>query len=137
MFQRAENSKTDILDVFRSEYFFLEKEKRIVVIDLTLDIAETDNGEAVNKPGVYVFWKETSGVIKVGKSQSNSKARALQHIRDNSKNDKIQMADLNDDKSCHVLLFNVLSHDDIHWILGLEYFMETRLDPKIPATRNG
>jgi hypothetical protein len=137
MFQRRIYSKSDILDVFRSEYCFLEKEKRISILDLTLDIAITNNGEAVNKPGVYVFWKETLGVIKIGKSQSNSKIRALQHIRDNSKNDKVQMGDLNNDKSCHLFLFNVLSRDDIHWILGLEYFMEMKLNPLIPSTRNG
>ncbi len=125
----------DILDLFRGEFSpLLEK---FAVHDLTLDAAPENTDTAVNRPGVYVFWKEGNGVIKVGKSQSNAKARALDHIRDNTKNGGLEMARLANDPSCHLLLFTVPRDNDLHWILSLEAFFEWKLKPAIPSARTG
>ena len=126
---------TEVLELFRSEFTPLLG--KFVVHDLTLDAAPSNTDRSVNRPGVYVFWKEGYGVIKVGKSQHNSKARALEHIRDNTKNERLEMSVLANDPSCHLLLFNVPRDADLHWILGLEGFFEWNLKPIIPSGRTG
>lgn len=81
---------SDVLEIVRSEFSPLLG--KFAVYDLTLDSAPKNADGGVNKPGVYILWKECLGVIKVGKSQRNSKARALEHIRDNTRNEKLEMA---------------------------------------------
>ena len=120
---------------FSSEFSFLTGKFKIN--DLTLDIAESHFTKLMNNPGVYVFWNEAYGVIKVGKSQSNAKLRALQHIRDNTRNDHVEMSSLKNDSKTHLILFNITILQDIHWILSLEYFMEKNLYPIIPSDRSG
>jgi hypothetical protein len=125
----------EVLNTFRGEYSTLLG--KFAVHDLTLDKAPEDIDSSVNAPGVYVFWKQGHGVIKVGKSQTNSKVRALQHIYDNTKNEKIEMTTLEKDQNCHLLLFNVAKQSDLHWILSLECFFEWNLKPVIPSRRCG
>ena len=85
----------------------------------------------VARPGVYVFWKDGK-VIKVGKSLSNARKRALEHFRDNTGK---TMADLNGDPTLHLLLFTVQKREDEHWVIALEDFFEWKLKPEIPADR--
>ena len=47
------------------------------------------------------------------------------------------MKSLKGDSEARLILFNVQNSADIHWILGLEYFMEKKLDPEIPSGRSG
>ena len=129
------SSLSKIKATFGSEYSSLLG--KFSIHDLTLDVADADTSENVNKPGVYVYWKEEFGVIKVGKSQTNSRVRALQHIRDNSRNDKLEMKSLANDSCTHLILFNIILDKDIHWILGLEHFLEMNLKPLIPQGRVG
>lgn len=129
------NSLADVMDIFRDEFSpLLEK---FAVHDLTVDLASEATGSDINRPGVYVYWKEPYGVIKVGKHQKNARTRALEHIRDNTKNEHLQMADLAHDSLCHILLFIVPRNEDIHWVLSLEAFLEWNLDPMIRAGRIG
>ncbi|MDE2148407.1 MAG: hypothetical protein KGJ55_00980 [Gammaproteobacteria bacterium] len=131
-------TKDEIEAIFRSEFSPLLGKFR--VHDLTLDNAPNEHGQEFNRPGVCVFWKQdagVTGVIKVGRSLCNAKARALQHITDNTRNEHLQMATLKNDAECHLLLFTVPCDHDIHWVLSLEHFLERKLDLVIPANRNG
>lgn len=93
----------EVIKIFRSEFSALSA--KFAIHDLTLDTASGTRDADVDRPGVYVYWKADLGVIKVGKSQSNARARALQHIRDNTKNDRLQMSGLANDSSCHLILY--------------------------------
>jgi len=118
---------------FRKEYF-----KDIFVIhNLSLIEAENESAGPVNCPGVYVYWRADYGVIKVGKSQSNAKSRAFEHIRDNTRNKDFEMKTLEHDSDARLLLFNVPKHDHMHWVLSAEAFLEKNLDPLIESGRLG
>ena len=112
-------------------------ENRFAIHDLTLDVASEATDADLNRPGVYVYWKEALGVIKVGKHQTNARVRSLEHIRDNTRNEHLQMADLAGDPLCHILLFTVPRNEDIYWLLSLEAFFEWNLQPAIRAGRVG
>ena len=132
------NKKLSLLEVkeqFSKEFFALES--KFTISELSIDDA-LDNGELeVNKPGIYVYWHPDHGVIKVGKSQSNSKKRALEHIRDNTRNSDINMNELPIEKEAVLLLFNIKDICDLHWLLSLEAFMEWNTSPAIKAGRIG
>ena len=102
-------------------------------------IAEVRSGElsALGLPGVYIFWKNDLGVIKVGKHQKNAIRRALEHLRDNTKNEKIQMQSLEGDPNCTLIVFLVSGEQDAHWVPSVELFMEKNTRPIIPSRRNG
>lgn len=128
-------SLQDIKEMFHNE--FTPIDKKFIVKELEISNA-MNNGEGdVNKPGIYVFWTPIKGVIKVGKSQSNSKKRALEHIRDNTHNKDINMRDLPDNKEAKLLLFNITNDTDLHWLLSLEAYMEWNAKPAIKAGRIG
>lgn len=133
--KRKKLSLPEVKAVFSSEYSSLLG--KFDIHDLTLDKVEGDTSLPVNSPGIYVFWNEEFGVIKVGKSQSNSKVRSLQHIRDNTRNDELEMKSLKSHPKTHLILFNILLKRDMHWLLGLELYMEQNLFPLIPAGRVG
>ena len=133
--KRRKLSLPEVKAVFSSEYSSLLG--KFDIYDLTLDKAEGDTSLAVNSPGIYVFWNENFGAIRAGKSQSNSKVRSLQHIRDNTRNDELEMKSLKNDPKTHLILFNILLKRDMHWLLGLELYMEQNLFPLIPAVRVG
>jgi hypothetical protein len=98
----------------------------------------SDSTREVNSPGVYVHWHPKYGAIKVGKSNSNSKKRAREHLRDNtSAHGKLDMTDLKGDSSAKLILFNVSGMHDIHWVLAIEAFLELRISPLIAAGRVG
>ena len=125
----------EVKAVFSSEYSALLGKFTETI--LTLDKADSDVSGPANSPGIYIFWKEEYGVIKVGKSQANSRVRALQQIRDNSKADGLEMKSLKGDPETYLLLLNILLPQDMHWILGLEYYLEKNLYPYIPQGRVG
>jgi len=121
----------DIINMFEVEFAHLKSKFR--VYDLTLDKAKHASAEGIVAPGAYVFWK-AGEVIKVGRNLTNSRKRALQHIRDNTGG---HMKTLKGDPTTHLLLFNVKNFDDRHWVSALEVFFELRLKPKIRAHRLG
>jgi len=125
----------DVKNIFEDEFFFLVNKFKI--FELSIQDAYNNSTEEVNSPGIYVFWHPKFHVIKVGKSQSNSKKRSLEHIRDNTNNEKIHMSQLKEDKDAKLLLFNIVNKKDIHWLLSLEAFMEWNTLPIIKASRMG
>ena len=112
---------------------FAELRDRFEVIDLALEeVVESQAGNIWN-PGTYVFCGKDE-VIRIGRSFTNSKKRALEHIRDNTGG---TMAALPDNENARLLLFNVKNDEDRHWVAALEVFFEDTLDAKIPAGRRG
>ena len=104
-----------------------------------LGVEEAINSKNFNeaRPGVYVYWHPEHGVLKTGKSQKNSRKRALEHIRDNTSHNDIQMAQLGRDGKTKLILFNVKYKNKLHWVLALEAFMEWNAIPKIKSARMG
>jgi hypothetical protein len=107
---------------------------KFAVYDITLDTIKEYSAPFLWKPGVYVFWKASKGVIKVGRHLANSCKRALEHINDNTGN---IMKELEDDPDTHLILFNVKLFKDRHWVAALEIFLELELKPEVPSGRLG
>jgi len=128
-------STMEIKNIFTNE--FLPIKSKFNVFELCIDDAMNNDSKEVNRPGIYVYWHPKHGVIKVGKSQSNSKKRALQHIRDNTHNEEINMSSLPSEQEAKLLLFNIHDDKDLHWVLSLEAFLEWNTSPKIKAGRIG
>ena len=126
---------SEVRDMFSNEFSTLKL--KFNLFELSIDNAQKNRDKEVNNPGVYVYWHPAHGVIKVGKSQSNSKKRALEHIGDNTHNSEINMNMLPEDKETKILLFNINNDSDLHWILSLEAFMEWHTSPAIKAGRIG
>jgi len=106
-------------------------------LDLSVVEAKSNLDPSSNRPGIYVYWHPKHHVILVGKSQSNSRKRALQHISDNSRNDIVAMSELAGDENLRLLLFNVAEDKSKHWVLALEAFFEWNIEPVIKAWRIG
>ena len=135
--RRGSNMKSleDVKEMFHNE--FSPMDKKFIINELNIADALNNGDDDVNKPGIYIFWTPEDGVIKVGKSHSNSKKRALEHIRDNTHNKDINMCDLPNNKEAKLLLFNIINDIDLHWLLSLEAYMEWNINPKIKAGRIG
>jgi len=118
-------------------YLVLVISNYVIIVYLKSYEKENESDGLVNCPGVYVHWRADHGVIKVGKSQSNAKSRAFEHIRDNTRNELFEMKTLKNDSNARLLLFNVPKLEDIHWILSAEAFLDKKLDPLIASGRIG
>ena len=125
----------EIREKFNNE--FLEISKKFNIIELKIKDALENGKSDVNQPGVYIYWHPDHGAIKVGKSQSNSKKRALEHISDNTENVKISISKISEDQQTMLLLFNIIDSKDLHWILSLEAFMDWNIKPIIKSARMG
>jgi len=90
-------------------------------------------GENTDCPGVYVHWC-AGEVIRIGRSLSNARTRALEHIRDDTGK---RMAALKQNSDAWLLLFTVQSPSHLHWVVALEVFLERALKPSIPSKRAG
>lgn len=101
-------------------------------IVLSGDEAASATDPVVARPGVYVHWKDDQA-IRIGRSFSNARKRALEHIRDNTGE---TMAELKDDPEARLVLFTV-APEDYHWAAALEIYLEDNLDPSIPCGRRG
>ena len=126
------------MDITEVKYLF-EKEfwahrNKFEVYDLPLAKAENSHEQHIWKPGVYVFWHPTRGVIKVGRHFTNSRKRAFEHLRDNTGG---VMTALKGDEGTRLLLFNVKESEDKHWIAALEVFFEEQLSPEVKSGRLG
>jgi len=118
---------------------FGDKAKHFIVREFALTGLKGDEVEQTKDAGVYVFWHSRHGFVKVGKSQSNASKRAMEHIRDNTsaKGGELQMRALRDDPACKLIVLNVDDHQNMHWVLALENFLERKLQPCIRSVRNG
>ncbi len=65
----------EVIDIFSKEFSPIKN--KFNVIELNISDALDNGADEVNGPSIYVFWHPRHGVIKIGKSQSNSKKRAL------------------------------------------------------------
>ena len=125
----------DVRELFNKEFDVLTK--KFSTSELTIQEASSNSSKEVNSPGIYVYWHPKHGVLKVGKSQSNSKKRALEHIRDDTRKDDISIKELSKEKETVLLLLNIVDSKDLHWLLSLEAFLELKTTPSIPAGRIG
>lgn len=127
----------EIKDIFKTEFGFLAD--RFSIFELSLNDAEISKEPDTNLPGVYVHWSPTLGVVKVGKSQTNSRKRSMEHVRYNTlkKGTSYGMAQLADEPGAKVVLFNIISKENVHWLLSLEYFLEDKLGPWVRSDRRG
>ncbi|MGB4000332.1 MAG: hypothetical protein WBM23_10590 [Desulfomonilia bacterium] len=126
------------MDITEVKYLF-EKEfgvhrNKFEIYDLPLAEAENSREQHIWKPGVYVFWHPTRGVIKVGRHFTNSRKRAFEHLRDNTGG---VMTALRDDQGTRLLLFNVKESEDKHWVAALEVYFEEQLSPEVKSGRLG
>tara|TARA_R110000765_G_scaffold194259_3_gene299876 strand:+ start:4286 stop:4672 length:387 start_codon:yes stop_codon:yes gene_type:complete len=110
-------------------------DKFIIIAENLLNLASSDK-KYIYHPGVYVFYFEDK-VIKVGRHLTNSRKRALEHIRDNTRNEYFEMKSLKENKKAKVLLFNLIDPNDYHWSASVEMFLEKKLEPVIKSKRLG
>ncbi|GAB4499897.1 MAG: hypothetical protein OHK0019_37600 [Saprospiraceae bacterium] len=127
----------EIIDHFRAE--FHPHDSKFAVFDLTVDEAKKADSEYIWKPGVYV-WFAQNEVIKVGRSFSNTRKRALEHINYDGKGTAHRhwsIQELAQSPGTKILFFNLKDEKDKHWAAALEVFFETLLKPQIPSGRLG
>ncbi len=116
---------------FAAEFSFLNNEFEFHSLSLT--DAQNTKDAGLARPGVYIFWKE-GNVIKVGRSFTNAKKRALQHVADNTGG---TMGRLKKDVDVRLLLFLARDTKTVHWVAALEVFLEHGLLPAIRSKRLG
>ncbi len=119
--------KSNIINLFEDEFGFVKDKFNIIEYSLNEETLHQNNGAAM--PGVYVFLKNEQ-VIRIGRSLSNSRKRALQHLEDNTAG---WMKQLENDSETILLLFNIKHSEDLHWVAALEIFLEMKLKPEIPS----
>lgn len=122
----------EVRNIFEKEFKNLQH--KFIIFDITLPEAETSQDEYIWKPGVYVYWHTERGIIKVGRHFTNSRKRALEHIKHNTAG---IMSSLRDDPKTRILLFNIKNIDDIHWVAALEVYLEKNTAPEIRSGRLG
>ncbi|MFC1730378.1 hypothetical protein ACFL6I_08585 [candidate division KSB1 bacterium] len=122
----------EIYALFKTE--FLGITQKFEFIPLSMTEAKDKKDLIIARPGVYVYWHPKIGVIKVGRNFTNSRKRALEHVRDNTGG---KMKELAKDHALRLLLFNIKRDEDLHWVAALEVFFELRLEPDIRSERLG
>ncbi|MGH8397696.1 MAG: hypothetical protein ACRETA_05570 [Gammaproteobacteria bacterium] len=125
-------NRDQIQALFKAEFASLAL--RFAVYDLPLGMADSATEDYISMPGVYVFWHSKRGVIKVGRSLTNSRKRALEHILANTGG---SMSALKGDVEARLLLFNLRNTEDSYWAAALEIFFEDKLKPEIRSRRTG
>jgi len=125
---------TEIKEEFYTEFGTIA-DKFTVIEEYLVNLSKSEK-EYIYHPGVYVFYLE-GNVIKVGRHLTNSRKRALEHIRDNTANGELQMASLKENTKVKVLLFNLKNIEDYHWSASVEMFLERKLNPIIKSKRQG
>lgn len=108
---------------------------KFVIIEEFLSSLKISNKNYISNPGIYVFLNKES-VIKVGRSLSNSRKRALTHISANTNIDSFNMIDMPSDINSKVLLFIVRNNEDYHWVAAIEIYLEKSLNPLIKTKRH-
>lgn len=124
----------EIKHAFKTEFGSISE--KFDIIEENLSNLGNSKKEHIYYSGVYVFYLEGE-VIKVGRYLTNSRKRALQHIRDNTKNESFEMKTLAENRNAKVLLFNLKNTDDYHWAASVEIYLEKKLNPVIRSKRQG
>ena len=118
-----------------SKEFGIISEKFVVIEEDLINLASSEKDYIYN-PGVYVFFLEGK-VIKVGRHLTNSRKRALEHIKANTRNEEFEIESLRENTGAKVLLFNLKNPSDYHWSASVEMFLEKKLNPIIKSMRQG
>lgn len=126
--------KEKIIQTFEKEFSLISD--KFAIIEGSIDTISQSSEQYIYHPGVYVFY-QNNGVIKVGRHLINSRKRALEHIRENTKNDILEMKTLNNIPDSRILLFNVKDTSDNHWVAALEIYLENELNPISKSKRQG
>lgn len=124
----------EIEDIFNNEFAAIAN--KFVLIEENLSRLDISEKKYIYHPGVYIFFID-GNVIKVGRHLVNSRKRALEHIRDNTKNESFEMKSLKGNTNAKVLLFNLKNENDYHWSASAEMFLEKKLNPVIKSKRQG
>ena len=119
----------EIRKLFSMEFGFLENRFKFIAVEAGKWRSTEDEAA---RPGVYVFWR-AGEVIKVGRSFSNARKRAAEHMRDDTGG---RMNALKEDKQARLLLYTVEAAE-AHWVAALEVFFEEWLNPSIRSKRKG
>ena len=122
-----------ITDIFTKEFGFLQS--KFIIIEENLNDLADSKKDCIYNPGVYVYHKGDD-IIKVGRHLTNSRKRALEHIKANTKNEQLEMKNLTNNPDCKVTLLNVRDRDDYHWVAAVEIYMEKELNPIIRSKRH-
>lgn len=124
----------EIEEIFIAEFHAVLD--RFTIIEEDVVSLASSNKDNIYHPGVYIFFLNGK-VIKVGRHLTNSRKRALEHIRDNTRNKGFEMKDLNRNVGSKILLFNLKDVNDYHWAAAVEIYLEAKLDPIIKSKRQG
>lgn len=122
----------EVNDIFEKEFNSIRDKFAVLVVPAT-DAAKS-NEEYIWHPGVYVWWHPERGVVKVGRNFTNSRKRALEHVRDNTGE---VLTELGQDPETKLILFNVKDLNDYHWVAAVEVFLEGKIDPIVKSKRTG
>lgn len=121
----------DIRTRFEAEFGALAT--RFDLVELQTMFALSRGDLRSDRPGVYVH-VQGGAIVRVGRSFSNARLRALQHIADDTGG---RMAGLGADPEAALVLFTVEPGRDLHWVAALEVFLEEGLKPLVPSKRRG
>ena len=127
-------SVDELITIFKKEFKDISTEFAILRIPLPEIMDNKD--DYVYHPGVYVFWYNDK-IIRVGKSFSNSRKRASQHITDNTHNEKFSIAEIANHRDAILILFNIIDQVNVHWVSALEVYFEKNLNIEIAPQRSG
>ncbi|WP_273566523.1 hypothetical protein [Maribacter halichondriae] len=123
----------EIINTFETEFKSISQ--KFVIIEEYLEDLAASKVDFIYNPGVYIFLFDNE-VIKVGRHLTNSRKRALEHIRDNTENEDFEMSKMVGNKKSKVILLNVKDVNDKHWVAAFEIFLEEKLNPKIRSKRH-
>ncbi|MFW9738994.1 hypothetical protein V3H21_22370 [Vibrio parahaemolyticus] len=123
---------SDVLEIFEREYESLLG--KFCHYNLSVQEAIEIQDDYIWHPGVYVWFHPKDGVLRVGRSLSNSRKRSLEHIGHNTGGIIKEYAQ---DSETRIFLFNVKDTGDYHWVASLEVYFENELNPVLKAVRQG
>lgn len=116
-----------VIERFRAEFGDLAHLFAVFVLSYA-EAARTPD-PLVARPGVYVHC-DHSGIVKVGRSFSNARKRALEHVRDDTGG---RMGSFGSAASDRLVLFTVAQ--ELHWVAAFEVYFEQTLNPSVRSRR--
>ena len=128
----------EVIEIFNKEFVCIKDKFKIYDVLKGEKLNEENilnsypDDEYIWKPGVYVFCCNEN-VYRVGRHLTNSRKRAMQHIADYTKYLDCSIRDLENKEGVELLLFNVISENDNHWVAAVEIFFERTLNPIIKS----
>jgi len=113
---------------------FREISSRFNLFEMRFEETAQSTEDGIAMPGVYIWWHPVHGTLKVGRHLVNSRKRALEHVSADTAGEMNRLAK---EDGVRLLLFNVKTDRDIHWVASLEIFLEKHLEPLIASKRTG